>query len=98
MTFFAKKICFFLDVFGKMAKLCGNRANFGKHNYFTIFFHIFAAFFDVERNKIVTKSAILEKLMRKLTISAFGPKNTGILEKGAKNQITKTKNTFFMIT
>ena len=81
-----------------MAKLCGNRANFGKHNYFTIFFHIFAAFFDVERNKIVTKFAILEKFVRKLTISAVGPKNTGIFEKGAKNQFAKTNNTVFMIT
>ena len=57
-----------------------------------------SAFFHVERKKIVNKFAILEKLARILTISAIGPKHTGIFVKGAKNQFTNTKNTVFMIT
>ena len=57
-----------------------------------------SAFFDVELKIIVTKFAILEEFVRILTISALGPKHTGIFIKGAKNQFTNTKNTVFMIT
>ena len=81
-----------------MSELCGNSFNFGKYNYLTFFFPIYVGFFDVERKRNVTKFAILEKVARILRILSRGPKNTGILGKGAKNQFTKTKNTVFMIT